>query len=104
MSDDELLTRVQVAGKLNISERVIQSYVDSGALRYMKIGKQVRFRWRDVEAWQETLASTHPATLTVTPPATKRTQAVPDDTSQPVVELVRGPKRHKSAPSVQQRS
>ena len=104
MSDDELLTRVQVAGKLNISERVIQSYVDSGALRCMKIGKQVRFRWRDVEAWQETMASEHPATLTVTPPVANGISLVPDDTSTPGSPLVRGPKRHKSAPSVQQRS
>ena len=43
-----LLTKPEVAVKLRRSRRTVEVWMREGKLPYLKIGKTVLFRWRDV--------------------------------------------------------
>ena len=45
---DGLLTKPEVAIKLRRSRRTVEAWMREGKLPYLKIGKTVLFRWRDV--------------------------------------------------------
>ena len=66
---DEFLTITQLAAHLLVQERVIRRYVKAGTIPYRKVGKSIRFRWRDIEAWWDAL-SKQPATFRQTPAGT----------------------------------
>ncbi|MCK5778779.1 MAG: helix-turn-helix domain-containing protein [Rhodospirillales bacterium] len=56
LSDDEtaLLTEKQLAKKWNVSIKTIQAWRFKGiGIRYVKIGRSVRFRLRDVLEYEE---------------------------------------------------
>jgi excisionase family DNA binding protein len=46
--DDCLLTKRELAQKLKLSRRTIDYWMRDGRLPYLKIGKTVRFQWRQV--------------------------------------------------------
>jgi len=46
---DGLLTKKQIAARLGVSRRTVDSYMRLGRLPFLKLGKKtVRFRWADV--------------------------------------------------------
>ncbi|MEO5721663.1 MAG: helix-turn-helix domain-containing protein [Chthoniobacterales bacterium] len=47
---DQLLTKRDLAERLQVSTRTIDGYMQSGRLCFLKIGRTVRFRWPDVLA------------------------------------------------------
>lgn len=47
---DELLEKPETAERLKISTRTLDSWMRSGRIPFLKIGKTVRFRWPDVVA------------------------------------------------------
>jgi excisionase family DNA binding protein len=97
---EDFLTITQVAAHLGIRERVIQRHVDAGTIPYRRIGKAIQFRWRDIEAWWESLPGKK---LPVGNPASRSVpsgdKALTDDTSAPVIPLRRGAPRQHSLPS-----
>ena len=51
---DQLLTEAQAAEYLNISIRTLQAWrVQGGGPRYSKLGRSVRYRQRDLDAFVE---------------------------------------------------
>jgi excisionase family DNA binding protein len=48
--DDALLTKRELAPRLNCSVRTVDDWMRKGRLPYIKLGKSVRFRWPDVLA------------------------------------------------------
>jgi excisionase family DNA binding protein len=46
---DGLLTKVQMAQRLNISMRTLEGWMQQRLIPYVKPGKAVRFIWPDVE-------------------------------------------------------
>lgn len=49
----KLLTADEVAGILSVSVRTVRRYAASADLPYVKVGRSVRFRLRDVENFTE---------------------------------------------------
>jgi hypothetical protein len=47
-ASDELLKKRQLAARLQQSTRTTDDWMRKGKLPYLKIGKTVLFRWRDV--------------------------------------------------------
>ena len=45
---DDLLVKREVAAKLKRSVRTVDAWMRQGKLLYIKLGKTVLFRWRDV--------------------------------------------------------
>ena len=45
---DELLEKSQVAARLRVSRRTIDTWMQQRRIPYFKIGKTVRFRWGDI--------------------------------------------------------
>jgi excisionase family DNA binding protein len=45
---DDLLVKREVAAKLKRSVRTVDAWMRQGKLPYIKLGKTVLFRWRDV--------------------------------------------------------
>ena len=45
---DDLLVKREVAAKLKKSPRTFDAWMRQGKLPYIKLGKTVLFRWRDV--------------------------------------------------------
>lgn len=97
MSADEFLTITQLAAKLGLRERVIQRLVDTGAIPHKVVAKALRFRWRDVDAWWDTLPEKHPASFPAGHPVTKQISAVPPDSSDVPMTLIRGAKGRNRA-------
>lgn len=51
-------TPTEVAEKTKIPEKTLAQWRWQGTgPKYMKIGRHIRYRWSDVEAWAETQAS-----------------------------------------------
>lgn len=48
----ELLTRIQAAKYLGISERTVINLEKSGRLMPIRIGKSVRYDWQDIEEFK----------------------------------------------------
>jgi len=48
VGDGELLNKHELAPKLRISKRTVDLWMRQGRLPFIKVGKTVRFRWRDV--------------------------------------------------------
>jgi excisionase family DNA binding protein len=46
--DERLLTKRELAGRLRVSTRTVDDWMRAKRLAYLKCGKTVRFRWRDV--------------------------------------------------------
>lgn len=97
MNADEFLEITEVAARFHVRERVIQHYVDIGAIPYRKIGKTLKFRWADVLAWFDALPGADPLkTFSSQFPAPSAemsgTEASPDDTTQPAKSISRGPR------------
>ena len=46
-----LKTKTEVADRARVSERTVQREVDRGRLRCVRVGRQIRFRVEDVDAW-----------------------------------------------------
>jgi excisionase family DNA binding protein len=103
-SADEFLNITQVAERLGVRERVIQSFVDSGSIPHRKIGKAIRFRWADVLVWWDKLPGDmtlkkHSAKFMDRYSATNRTEEPPSDTFEKPLKLTRGPRTNISADS-----
>jgi hypothetical protein len=47
--DDCLLTKSQLARRVNVSIRTVESWMSKKLIPYIKINKTVRFIWPDVE-------------------------------------------------------
>ena len=47
---DYLLTKPQIAGRLQVSTRTIDAWMALGHIPFFRIGRCVRFRWDDVLA------------------------------------------------------
>lgn len=47
---DHLLTKPQIASRLQVSTRTIDSWMALGYIPFFRIGRCVRFRWDDVLA------------------------------------------------------
>jgi excisionase family DNA binding protein len=47
---DEVLTKPELAKRLQLSTRTIDQWMRLRRLPYLKLGKTVRFRWSDVVA------------------------------------------------------
>ena len=47
-SADEILDKRETAKRLKVSTRTLDQWMRAGRVPYAKIGKTVRFRWRDV--------------------------------------------------------
>ena len=45
---DSLLTKRQLAPKLQIGCRTLDAWMRKGRIPFLKVGKSVRFRWTDV--------------------------------------------------------
>jgi len=50
-STDVVLDKVQVAGRLNISLRTLETWMAEGDIPFWRRKKLVRFYWPDVEAY-----------------------------------------------------
>jgi excisionase family DNA binding protein len=92
MADEFLLTVTQLCARLELRERVVIAWVHREQIPHIKIGTELRFRWKDIEAWIEAQTKSRPATLPVGQSVTKGIHASPDDTSEPVLRLSRGAK------------
>lgn len=49
-----LLDKGQLSEQLNISVKTIDKLMAGKEIPYIKMGKSVRFRWEDIDAWIET--------------------------------------------------
>ena len=47
-ASDRLLTKTELASRLRISRRTLDSWQRQGRVSYLKIGKSCRYRWGDV--------------------------------------------------------
>tara|TARA_Y100000996_G_scaffold413058_1_gene400470 strand:- start:1281 stop:1517 length:237 start_codon:yes stop_codon:yes gene_type:complete len=47
----ELITKIDLADKLSLSIGTIDNHMKAGNLKYLKIGKAVRFNSEDVDKW-----------------------------------------------------
>lgn len=47
--DEGFLTKAQLAERVGVSMRTLESWMAKRMIPYVKIGKTVRFRWLDVE-------------------------------------------------------
>jgi excisionase family DNA binding protein len=47
-ASDRLLTKSELAPRIRRSVRTVDSWMRQGKLPYLKVGKTVLFRWRDV--------------------------------------------------------
>jgi excisionase family DNA binding protein len=52
---DPLLNKKQLAARLGIGLRTVDTWIKKGYLPYIKYGKLVRFRWSEVEHYLERL-------------------------------------------------
>lgn len=49
-----MLTRRQLAARLNLAEHTLAVWAVKGTgPKFLKVGRAVRYRWSDVEAWLE---------------------------------------------------
>ena len=48
VSAERLLSKKELAPRLNVAVRTVDSWMQRGLLPYLKIGRSVRFRWSDV--------------------------------------------------------
>lgn len=53
MEEKELLTTTEVAKWLKVAESTIRKWVHYGFIPYVKLGRAVRFREKDIEVWIE---------------------------------------------------
>jgi excisionase family DNA binding protein len=90
MPDEFLLTISQLCARLELRERVVIAWVHREHIPHVKIGTELRFRWKDIEAWLA--QNSRPATMTVGRSVTKGVKPSPDDTAEPVLRLSRGAK------------
>jgi excisionase family DNA binding protein len=60
---DQLMNTSQVARWLNMSESTIRKWVHYGYIPHVKLGRAVRFKEKDVEAWIEERTEAGRATL-----------------------------------------
>ena len=49
-SDDEYLTKLEVAQRLRKQVRTIDNWMRKGFLPYYKVGRSVTFKWSDVQS------------------------------------------------------
>jgi excisionase family DNA binding protein len=47
-ASDRLLTKKEIAKRLQVSPRTVDQYMRDGRVCFLKLGKTVRFRWADV--------------------------------------------------------
>jgi len=47
-ASDRLLTKTELASRLRISRRTLDSWQRQGRISYLKIGKSCRYHWGDV--------------------------------------------------------
>lgn len=60
-----LLTTRQAAWRLNISERTLYSYTQSGSIPVVRIGRAVRYDPADLRAWIERAKKSSSESLTL---------------------------------------
>lgn len=55
MSDvqDDLLTIEGLAQRLLVSKNTIYSWVSRKRIPYIKLGRLIRFSWKEIQAWME---------------------------------------------------
>lgn len=51
LAADPVLTKKELAERLRIGTRTVDTWMRRGVVPYMKIGKSVRFRWSEVESY-----------------------------------------------------
>lgn len=59
MSEDRLLTAAEVAERLSVSREWVYQEARAGRVPHVRLGRSIRFRWPDVQAWLEQI--TQPA-------------------------------------------
>jgi excisionase family DNA binding protein len=81
MSDDRLLTTEEVLGRLQLNIRTVYRLIKAGKLPAVRVGRQWRFRSRDVEAWVAKGGAVADEALAPRTPEFFRILAVDDDDS-----------------------
>ena len=65
MADDSLLTTEEVLDYLNLNLKTVYRLVKAGKLPAVRVGRQWRFRKRDIDAWLERGSGTEASTPSV---------------------------------------
>ena len=50
---ERLLTKKEVAGRWQVSEKTVERRMRKDGLPYIRIGRQIRFRLSDILAWEK---------------------------------------------------
>jgi excisionase family DNA binding protein len=83
MPDESFLTTEEVLDYLQVNLRTVYRLIKAGKIPAVRVGRQWRFRKRDIDAWLETQRPRHarpaPAGRTPTPPAGRPRVLVVDD-------------------------
>ena len=49
MSDNKLMTKQEVAEAFQVEKRTVERWARAGAIPYVKFGRLIRFRWKDID-------------------------------------------------------
>jgi excisionase family DNA binding protein len=71
MPDDELLTVAEIATLFKLNQQTVRNWIDRQELPRVRVGRRVRIRWEDVEAFMEPAGPATPGAR----PARPSTQA-----------------------------
>jgi excisionase family DNA binding protein len=71
MQGDEMLTVAEVADLFKLNPQTLRNWIDRGELPCVRVGRRVRIRWRDMEAFMEPAGPATPGAW----PARPSTQA-----------------------------
>jgi excisionase family DNA binding protein len=87
--DDAFLTTEEVLGYLQVNLRTIYRLIKAGKIPAVRVGRQWRFRKRDIDAWLESQRTRSPRTSGVRPaPAANRARVLVVDDEEAVRDLL----------------
>ena len=69
MPGDELLTVAEVAQLFKLNQQTVRNWIDRGELPSVRVGRRVRIRWADVEAFMEPAGPATPGVRPARPSA-----------------------------------
>src|SRR5687768_18309596 len=86
MNDDHFLTTEEVLAYLQVNLRTVYRLIKAGRIPAVRVGRQWRFRRRDIDAWLEsqrprTTRTASPAVARSTPAGRARVLVVDDEAS-----------------------
>jgi excisionase family DNA binding protein len=61
MPSDQLLTVAEVAQLYKLNQQTVRNWIDRGELSCVRVGRRVRIRWEDMEAFMEPAGPAPPA-------------------------------------------